>query len=35
LVADLRGLLVRDVPLAFGFALRGMRTEPRGAFIMS
>src|SRR5437870_10483948 len=34
LVADLRGLLARDVPLAFGFALPGMRTGPGGAFIM-
>ena len=34
LVADLRGLLARDVPLAFGFALPGMRTGPADAFIM-
>jgi hypothetical protein len=34
LVADLRGLLPRDVPLTFGFALPGMRTGPGGAFIM-
>src|SRR5688572_10505941 len=34
LVADLRGLLARDVPLAFGFALAGMRTGPDGVFIM-
>src|SRR5512132_1508931 len=34
LVTDLRGLLARDVPLAFGFALPGMRTGPGGAFIM-
>src|SRR5688572_33108643 len=35
LVADLRGLLARDMPLAFGFALPGMRTGPGGAFIMT
>ena len=34
LVADLRGLPAGDVPLAFGFALPGMRTGPGGAFIM-
>ena len=34
LVADLRGLLARDVRLAFGFALAGMRTGPGRAFIM-
>src|ERR671915_1532707 len=28
LVADLRGSLARDAPLAFGFALPGMRTGP-------
>jgi hypothetical protein len=33
LVADLPGFLARDVPLAFGFALPGMRTGPAGAFI--
>src|SRR6185437_11124921 len=33
LVADLRGLLARDLPLAFGLALPGMRTAPRGGFI--
>jgi hypothetical protein len=34
LVADLRGLLARDVILAFGFALPDMRTGPSGAFMM-
>jgi hypothetical protein len=34
LVADLRGLVARDVPLAVGFALPGMRTGPGGAFMM-
>jgi hypothetical protein len=34
LVADLRGLLAGDAPLAFGFALPGLRTVPGGAFMM-
>src|SRR5688572_8084733 len=34
LVADLRGLLARDVPLAFGFALPGLRAAADGAFIV-
>ena len=33
LVADFRGLLVRDVPPALGFALRGPRTGPCDAFM--
>jgi hypothetical protein len=34
LVADLRGLLARDVPLAFGFALPGLGTGLAGAFMV-
>src|SRR3989442_29506 len=33
-VADVRGLLARDVPLAFGFALPGLRAVPAGAFMV-
>jgi len=33
-VADLSGVLARDVLLAFGFALPGMRTESDGAFMV-
>jgi hypothetical protein len=35
LVADLPGSRARAVALAFGFALPGLRAEPRGAFTMT
>src|SRR3970282_1567437 len=34
LLADVRCLLARDVPLAFGFALPGLRSESGGPFIV-
>jgi len=33
-VADLSGVLARDVRFAFGLALPGMRTESGGAFMV-